>query len=170
MHPKILSHQDPVDRRLHEAGSMMLLAVFVVLTLCLLSMSYWKLVEINTQMAGLKEGGMMAFFAARGGIEEAAYELKQGHVWGSDTMSPQWRLESGNTYYKSTSSAVPLTHFSYPTTMSVTVVGDPETQTVNVTSVAQVSRRGQVFSRRLQAKLIKSTPEGSIHILEVQEQ
>ncbi len=145
------------------------MTVFMLMTLTLLAVSYWKMIEINTQNMELKEGELRAFMAARGGIEDAVYELGAFRAWSASELSSQWQQSGVDTFYKSTTGATPLTHFDSPTTISVTVTGDPATDTVNITSVGQVRLFNRQFMKTFSAQVIRSSPNNEIHIVTIQE-
>ncbi len=145
------------------------MASFILLTLSLLSVSFWSLLRLQTRTLGLNEGQIQARFAARGGVEDAILELKNGATWGDTSeMSSQWTYEDGLTYYKSTESSIPLTHFDYPVTISVSVEGNPAIETMTVNSTATVLSKGTLFRSVLLARVVR-TLTGEFHIVSMRE-
>jgi|GEM_PF-5511528 len=153
----------------NQTGSMLLTTVYILLMITLLCAAYWQMLRFNTRMLEAKQGHLKAYYAARAGLADALSEIKQGHTWGSLNMDPQWVFDTGTTFYKSTSATPPLTHFDSPTTLSVTVVGNPLIETINITSLAKVYSSQQEYITILKAQAIRSSPDNEIHILGVQE-
>ena len=154
-----------------ERGSLLVLTSFLLLALTLLCVSYWKLIRAKTITIQLKDSRLKAYTAARAGIEDAINELQLGHSWqqGSLDLSPQWSHVTGNTFFKSTTHSTPLTHFAYPASFSVTVVGDPSSETVNITSVSSVDpHKGHFYKSQLKAEVVKSL-SGDMHIISLKE-
>jgi hypothetical protein len=164
---KLLYSKDFKSTR--EQGSIYIMTVFMVMALTLLSFSYWKMIEMSTQNIELKEGELKAMMAARGGIEDAAYELGAFHSWTLAQVSSQWNQKTADTFYKSTVAPVPLTHFDSPTTISVTVTGDPSTGTINISSSAEVFAFNRTFLKTFSAQAIRSSPNNEIHIVAIRE-
>ncbi|MBT5954297.1 hypothetical protein HOG98_06210 [bacterium] len=153
----------------------MILSVFVLLSVSILCISYWKAIRIGTQSAYVKKKEVQAYFAARSGIEDAISELKQGFSWvsGNVNLSEQWVSSGSNTLYKSTIAPTPLTHFDYPCTYSVTIIGDPSTGTLNFTSIGYVGNpitenSTLTFKKELQGQMILSV-SNEIHVIELTE-
>jgi hypothetical protein len=164
-----------------ERGSMIVLASFVFLAITLLCVSYWQLIRVKTTMVFLKEKQFQAYLAARSGVEDAIFELRQGHTWDTGGgLSSQWTHLDGSTFYK-TSGLLPannLTHFDYPVTISVTVEGDPSVGTLNVVSESQVGlgrvglekkdKLERAYTSHLQADVIRSL-RGEFFIVNMKE-
>ncbi len=123
-------------------GSILLLTVFVVFTMSTFALGFWKLVLIQLDNLAHEKLRMKAEYAARGGIEDAIYELKRNEGWTAGRLDPQWHHDGAapaSQFYKSTVAADnPLTHFDSPTTISVQVDGDLSVGTVNVSCTATV--------------------------------
>lgn len=119
----------------------------------------------------MKKNTMRAYYAARGGIEDAILEIRDGHTWGDydGGFSIQWQSLGGGTYYKtSTGIAHALSGFDYPVTISVTLTGDPDVSTVNIVSESEIVDNDIRFSKKLSAQIVKSIT-GEVHEVSVQE-
>jgi hypothetical protein len=159
----------------NNSGNIMILSIFVLLSVSILCISYWKAIRIGTQSAYVKKKEVQAYFTARSGLEDAISELKQGFAWvsGNVDLSDQWVASDSNTLYKSTVAPTPLTHFDYPCTYSVTIIGDPVTGTLNFTSIGYVGNpitenNKLTFKKVLQGKMILSV-SSEIHVIELKE-
>jgi hypothetical protein len=153
----------------HESGSMLVLASFIIATLSLLVISYWLLIRVNTKMLKTKENNMRCYYAAKGGIEDAIYEIRSNHTWG-DTgsgFSPNWIHISGATYQK-TKTDTSLKNFDYPITINVTLSGNPDSSTINIISQSFIQDATQQFQKKLQSEAIKSLT-GEVIILSTKE-
>lgn len=156
----------------NDEGSALLFSIFVVLTLSLLCISYWKLIELYARSVYLKEKGLQTYQIAKSGIEDSLYEIKIGTPWDVDHLAGHGWTASGNQFIKSTvlKSLNPLL-FDYPATFSVTVSGNIADSTVNITSIAEVgsvTANEKVFKRTITSDIIK-TVAGEIYIIKMQE-
>jgi hypothetical protein len=153
-----------------EKGSMLVFASFIFIALTLICFSYTKLIRYKTIMVISQERQVQAFFAARGGIEDALYELKEEHAWdtGGD-LDGQWQHQSGGTFYKvsGTNPATQLTHFDYPVTISVTVDNSASDGEIDIVSRSEISVSGRRFASQLKAEVIRSL-SGELHIRSIQ--
>jgi hypothetical protein len=153
-----------------QQGSILIVSTFIVLIVSLICVSYWMLIRINTKMLVLKERNIQSYYAALGGIEDAISEIRNNQSWGSgDPFNARWKQVSGQTYYKSNSagSPAPLSNFDHPTTISVTVIGDPSIETLNITCKAEVGNEDLQYTKTLQAHVIKSL-SNEVHIIDIQ--
>lgn len=151
-------------------GSILVLTMFVMMTVAILSISFWEITRMTTRTFFLREKNIQAFYAARAGIEDAIYEIREGNDWQIGQVSPQWEAFSGDTFMKSTSGSTPITHFSYPATIFVTVSGDPDVGTVNIVSTGEVTspqESTKIYRRTLSAQVIKS--EQGVFVFEIKE-
>ena len=143
-----------------ETGSVLVLSSFLLVVITLVTVSYWKLLQMRIQITDNKKQEMRAYFAARAGIEDSISEFVQGHTWAytSGNLSPEWVYKNDTTFYKTNKLGSSLDYFNYPVTISVTVQGDINTETITVNSQAQISRAldQKVYQKNLQASLIKS--------------
>ena len=108
--------------------------------------------------------------------------LKEGHTWSaSGGLSSQWTARDATTFHKQNAADISqgLTQFDYPVSISVTVVGDPDTTTVNITSEAEVffvragvpekpDERARVYRAKLNADVVKSFT-GEFHIVKMRD-
>jgi len=124
---------------------------------------------VNIKSLSVKVGGLQAYFAARGGIEDAISEIKENIVWGSDDMDDQWNKINETTYYKSNRNvSTSLTHFDYPTRIEVSVIGDPNVETVNIVSKSEIHQGASLFLHSFEATVIK-TLSGEVVVIDVKE-
>ena len=144
-------------------GSVLILTSFLLLIITLITISYWKLIQIRLMILTNNEQEIRAYYAAKSGIEDAIYEFKSGHSWSNDPhsgLSNNWQFYSENTFYKTNiNNSSSLTHFNYPTTISVNVIENLEQKTRIITSTAVVKRNTNsqdVFKQSLQAVVIES--------------
>jgi hypothetical protein len=146
-----------------ESGSLLIFSSFLILSVSIILVSYWKLVEYRVRMLDLKKNEIRATYAAKSGIEDAIEDLKQNHDWeqGNLALNSQWIFVEGNTFYKSTTSASPLTHFSYPVTFSVTVSGNPDEDMFTIDSKSTIfdETTGRTYTKTAFAKVIKTFNE-----------
>ena len=148
-----------------QKGSMLIFSTFVLLMVSVILVSYWKLIQVNSQLMHSRESGLRGYYAARGGIEDAISEIKPSGVWGDEaTMDEQWINVDGAQYYKSSNSDYPLIGFDYPVTISVVVVGDPLIETVNITSRADIAIGEKKYQQTLSAQVIRSI-SGEVFIM-----
>ncbi len=149
----------PLKKRL-ERGSVLVLSAFLLLVVTLITVSYWKLLEMRILITGHKEQELRAYFAARAGIEDAIYELVQGYDWKFDEpgLSVEWQYLDQDTFYKTNVGNSMLDYFEYPVSFSVTVEGDIESGLVTINSLGQVSKSlgHQLYSKQLEAVVQKS--------------
>lgn len=151
-----------------QKGSMLVFSTFILLMVSVILISYWRLIQINSALLQNRESGMRAYYAARGGLEDAVSEIKPNGVWGdSESMDEQW-VQTEEGFYKSSSAQHPLIGFDYPVTISVSLVGDPLTETVNITSRADISIGQKRYQQTLLAEVIRSL-SGEIFIKKIME-
>lgn len=147
-----------------STGSILLLTVFVVFAMSTLALCFWKLMSIEIDNLANEKMRIKAEYAARGGIEDAIYELKKNQSWNAATLDPQWHHETdapATQFYKSTVAAdSPLTHFDDPTTISVQVSGDLTVGTVNISCTASV--RSLTDSTRFSIQRVTADVIGSV--------
>lgn len=125
-------------------GSILLLTLFAITFFATLAVSYWKIIQMNSQIIENQRDHTRAQLAAEAGINDAISEFRAGHAWDIDQVGPQWnRLinDTPVTLFKSSTSPIPITNFDYPTTFSVMVSGNPDIDTVTITSVGTVQNR-----------------------------
>ena len=155
-----------------ERGSVLILSSFLILAVSIISLSYWKLIEVRVELSEQKKQAMRAGLAARAGLEDAIYELKQGNSWdlNGGGLSNEWKLGSGNTFYKSRASAESLSFVSYPMTYYVKVEGDisEETVTINATGEVSVSGDSLAYNQEIQARISQSF-NGNIMVHSIKE-
>ncbi len=155
-----------------EQGSVLILSSFLILAVSIISLSYWKLIEVRVELAEQKKQAIRAKLAARAGLEDAIYELKQGNDWDLDGggLSSEWKRESGNTFYKSTESAESLSFVSYPMAYYVNVEGNinEETVTINAAGGVSVSGESLAYSQEIQARISQSF-NGNIMVHSIKE-
>jgi hypothetical protein len=160
-----------VDVSVDNRGAILLFVSFVMTAVAVLCVAYWNIIKFDSRIFFLKEKSIQAFFAARGGIDDAIYEIREGHAWEINSVSDTWYFLEGKTFFKSTSQPNRLEHFDYPTSIFVTVDGDPGVGRVTITSKAQVatnSEPGQKYEKTLEAIVVRSV-SGEVFILEIQE-
>ncbi|MFC1617342.1 hypothetical protein ACFL2K_03890 [Candidatus Margulisiibacteriota bacterium] len=177
---------------LSKKGSALVLSIFLVISLSIIAISYWKIIEIYAQSIYLRERNLQARQIARAGIEDAIFELLEGNNWVEADITPQgwtkaagsnfnrlddilsshgWADVSDNIYYKSTGEgSLNAALFNINSTFSVTVSGNPETSRVDLLSIGEVSSTDDTksFLTILHSKIIKS-PAGEIYTLEMKE-
>lgn len=155
-----------------EQGSILLFTMFVLLTLSVLCISYWKLIEVYARSIYVKEQQLKAEQVAKSGIEDMLYEIREGVSLNVDSLAGHgWKWVTGNTYLKSTKlGTLNLALFGISSTFSVTVSGNPLESTVNIISIGEVSstQNTKSFSRRLSTDIIK-TSSNEIYIMNMQE-
>jgi hypothetical protein len=155
-----------------ESGSILLLTLFILLFLATILLGYWQVIRYKTKMTLLKQQNIRAHFAAKAGISDALYEIKQLHSWDLDSgdLSEQWHFETGSTFFKSSVVEPVISQFSYPVTISVTVSGNPTQDQLSITSRAE-SGHGipeKTYSTQLQSEVVRSL-FGKMHMIEVKE-
>ena len=98
--------------------------------------------------------------------------MKQGNSWdlNGGGLSNEWKLGSGNTFYKSTASAESLSFVSSPMTYYVKVEGDisEETVTINATGEVAVSGDSLAYNQEIQARISQSF-NGNIMVHSIKE-
>jgi hypothetical protein len=152
-----------------QDGSILILATFIVLAISMICVSYWILIKVNTKMIFLKEKNLQTYYAALGGIEDAISEFRNGESWGVGVgFNSRWSHSSGSTYYKSNrpGSPAPLPHFSYPVTITVTVVGDPAIETLNITCQSEINTGNMEYKKTLSANVIRSL-SNEVHVVNI---
>jgi type II secretory pathway component PulK len=117
-----------------ESGSILIMAAFVLLMISILCGSYWKLLQSGVQMASIKGLHVKTYYAARGAVERAFYELREKKSDSSGNID----LENMN-----------LSDIFEPITASFETSSSGEKGVVDVVGVAQ----GDYGSRKLQKKL-----------------
>ena len=151
-------------------GFVLLVVSFVFLVVSLLVVSYLRMVHYQTSSFSPQAGHLQAYEAAKAGVEDALYELKQGAAWPTGAADVQWASVSGNTLQKSTNNpSHPLTHFDLPVTYSVTVAFESGTSgTINIISSSVVGS-GTTFASQIAAKAIR-TSGAKMYLLEMKEE
>ncbi|RAP37245.1 hypothetical protein DID80_04285 [Candidatus Marinamargulisbacteria bacterium SCGC AAA071-K20] len=154
-----------------DSGSILLMTMFLLLFLATILLGYWQVIRYKTKMTQLKQQSIRAQFAARAGLSDALYELKQLHTWDSnnDDLSDQWHFLGGDTFYKSSQIEPLIPQFSYPVTISVTVSGNPTQDTLSLTSRGDsgYGTPEKSYSVELKSKVVRSL-FGKMHTLEVE--
>lgn len=156
----------------NEQGSALILTIFVILTLSLLCISYWKLIEIQTENVYLKEKKLQAYQLAKAGIEDALYEVREGNSWEEGVLASNgWTKATANTFLKSSIlNSLDPNLFNYPATFTVTVTGDASIGTINIMSTGEATptESEKSITTTLQAYAVK-TYAGEIYILKLEE-
>ena len=137
---------------------MLLLTTLLLLMVALLLGSYWGVMRVTIRLAEVRHNELRAYYAARGGLSDAMYEVRQGHTWStSGGLSPQWVYVSGNKFYKSTVAPTPLAAYDYPVTISVTMSGNPDVEKTQLVSVGQIKGTdNKSYSRTLTVSIIRT--------------
>ena len=170
-----------------QKGAALILAAFILLSFSILIISYLQLIQINSKVLYLKIKSHQAYYAARAGMEDAIYELNQGHVWDKTNLNSlggdldiEWQhdgVSSDTTLYKGNNvdiaEANRISHFDYPVTFSVTISYDdtPSTGTINITSTGFVGdniHTAEVYERKILTKAVRTNNE-EMYILEMKE-
>jgi len=159
---------------LNQKGSALVFSIFIITSLSLMVIAYWKAIEIYAESIYFNERGLQAYQIAKAGIEDAIYEVKQGNTWDDAGLLPSgWEKVSANEYQKSTAlGSLDSTLFELNSTFSVVLIGDPNgPTTINITSTGLVSGPNDYksFKRVINSKIIKS-PVGEIYVLSMKEQ
>lgn len=147
--------------------------MFVLMSLSVLSIAYWKLMTYYAQQINFKERGTQSYQIAQAGLEDALYEIKFGIPWQEANLAGHgWQLSTGNTYFKTTNnnSLNPTLFNNIAATFSVTVSGNPSEGTVNITSESEIATTAdaQSFKRTLYSEVIRSVT-GEVFVLKTQE-
>lgn len=157
----------------NEDGSILLMTTFLLLFIALILLGYLHIIRYKTKMVTLKQHRIRAYFAARAGLSDAVYELKQGHAWQASNpeLSDQWHDGGGATLYKTSQQVPALTQFEYPVTVSVTLTGDPDIERVTLNSVSSVQFSPQSSTRyhaHLELEMVRSL-FGEINVMSMKE-
>ena len=141
-------------------GSLLVISSFLILLITLLSVAYWKVVSNRILLANQKEQSLRAYYAARAGIEDAAYEFLQGNSWdySSAEISDEWQYLTDRKFFKTNTNSDALDYFEYLVTYSVLVEGDIDNEIVTVNSTSQVRNQSgdRSYSFELQSLMSKS--------------
>ena len=155
-----------------QQGSVLVLSSFLLLAITIITVSFWRLLEVRISIAGHHEQESRAYYAARAGIEDAIYEFVEGAEWAFDDplLSQDWQYLDEDTFYKTNVGSDALSYFDYPVTFSVTVLGDINDENVTINSAAKVrkSEGGQEYQKTLEASVVKSF-DGDVFIMTLEE-
>ena len=82
-------------------GSVLIITSFLLLVITLITVSYWKLIQLRLMILTNNEQETRAYYAARAGIETAIYEFNIDHNWTTESHNSycNWRHDTANTYY-----------------------------------------------------------------------
>eukprot|EP01049_Picozoa_sp_SAG25_P016421 SAG25_NODE_3766_length_977_cov_0.834852_2_plen_145_part_00 len=140
--------------------------LFAVLILVL---AFTKMINYQHKRQLVETYQKQCYFAARAGIEDAIYELKQGNTWlASDLASWVEDLSQTDTFYKDYTAADE--GFEYAVTVLVTLTDGFVMDTYDVTSVGQMSRGSpsRTYEQRLSAVIAVDTFNNTFSITESQ--
>lgn len=142
---------------------MLLLTLFILTTVSLLVLGYVQLFTQAVTISQAHQTRIRAIAAARGGLADAAYEIKRLSGWPSGpsggSLDPQWQSGGASTLYKSTQDPThPLTEFDYPATISVSLLFGPDGYDgdIQATSRATILTNGQAAASTYTATFVRS--------------
>tara|TARA_B100000427_G_scaffold268678_1_gene234718 strand:+ start:3042 stop:3536 length:495 start_codon:yes stop_codon:yes gene_type:complete len=141
-----------------ENGSILVLSTFLILAITMISVTYWKLIQIRIKLITQEQYESQAYYAARAGIEDAIYEFRKGNNWDINEVNTNWIKENDTTFYKTNINSSSLNYFDYPVSFSVTIAGDINNGFVSVNSTGAISNNtdNQQYAKTLEASITKS--------------
>ena len=71
-------------------GSILILSTFLILGITMITVTYWKLIQIRVKLLTQKKYSTQAYYAARAGIEDAIYEFRSGNNWNQNEINEDW--------------------------------------------------------------------------------
>ncbi|MBH37612.1 hypothetical protein CL658_01090 [bacterium] len=139
-------------------GSILILSTFLILAITMISVTYWKLIQIRIQILSQKKYSTQAFYAARAGIEDAIYEFRMGNDWDITQVNNNWTQKNETTFYKTNINSSSLSYFDYPVSFSVSVIGDINNGFVTINSSASISNEENIvyYQKSLVASITRS--------------
>ena len=140
-----------------ENGNILSMTLVLIFACSAIALSYIKILQFKNKETHLKIIDNRLFYAARGGIEDAIYELKQSNNWTSNDLS-SWQHNSGqiNTFYKEFNSN--SAGFKYPIKISVTVTEPNNDDVYLFESEASITdnTNNQSYAKKIKATVTKA--------------
>lgn len=139
-------------------GSILILSTFLILGITMITVTYWKLIQIRVKLLTQKKYSTQAYYAARAGIEDAVYEFKIGNNWNQNEINEDWIKINETTFYKTNKDNTALEYFDYPVSFSIQILGDITTGFVTINSYGSVKEMGtnETYNKHLIASITKS--------------
>ena len=150
--------QKKAKYQLVENGSILILSTFLILAITMISVTYWKLIQMRIQMITQNQHTTKVFYAARAGLEDAIYEFRRGNSWDINEVHSDWIQENSSTFYKTNRDSSALDYFEYPVSFSVTVLGNINTGFVTINASASISNpeNSRAYNKTLIATITRS--------------
>ena len=150
-----------------EQGSILVLSSFICVAVALISLSLWKLLEYKSGLNEQKKHAVRAELAARAGLEDALFELSQGHEWefNGGGLSPDWEFGDTTSFFKTNQTPDVMAFWPYWARYDVEVLGNIENEpvTINATGTVRVQAETLAYMHAMQARVSRSF-YGDIHM------